>query len=1364
MNKQRMIVEWSPHDPTLFAVGADNLRLYESTSTDAYHGSHADDAHAATTTQRKRSFQLIKFNAQVNAQNSQLKCMEWYPFDAKPQWIATGMGNGKVMLTDFEDPRSRIVREFSPKYTRPCNAVAWNHAAPHQLAAGFEKVRSDYCTLVWDLNVASSGSTIMGSARGRQSESSLGSGLAGALVGTPLNPVGGEDLGVSILGGGAVAGIGVGGGITGGSTSTMRGVFGRGSVGGHSSGFLGASSGGGGGGGGKDTMQDRPVHELSNSEATVALSWVPLQPSCLAVGTGFKWLRIYDLRATMNGAAPLSVVAHNKAVLGVVFDRHRPHVLATYTDSPQEPIKVWDIRRLDTNLGPLVSLHASSKTLAQVSWCPTKAGILATASVEERYLSLWDVSKHDAVGPNGAMQIKKPFKRRYTSEPLTAFSWQCVQQTPSSMSRRRDKNGSAAHARLAAAAFPNRLLTASVSGGIEDISMHDSLPISLSPTGSLAFSCGQLLFSGSAISDRSGTRHSSRQPAAEEDIAPEMLRLAKARYSMVVEKNLRLVTVPNPSPRQRQLRSLWQWVHQVEALRRIQGSRVAQMRGAAGQQQPQQAGAPLNPLRGWPIDPAMLTMVGVKHLLNLSGESPHELAKSPPSSAVRLGTIHSSMKTDTTIGCVYYEGPGRRLALYACNWDPDRGQSASTDFSGGLPPRQGGLTLNRSSSGAWMTQRQFEDGTAQFGARSANEFAHHELRHILTKCESEGNYSRGAALAVFHGDLVTAVSILQRGATWLIQMQHGSMSVPYSADVLQLVAMAVAGFSTVANAASGGTSMWATMCQQLLRREEITSQHYPRYLHALLSFLCAAASPSAGAGSTRANMPPPPAPRRGAGANNRKPWGSVDGLSVLAEATRNSISSGGSGNYSAILYDVTLPLGDRVAFACRFLPPEQLRSFITQCDQECQQLGRLDGILLTGLASDGVQLLQRYLDKTGDVQTLALLAARLPSAYVAKHAPVLEQWITVYQDLLNQWRVFHERARFDVARSQHEDVLAAFANYAKDPDAEELNQELNAPPTLTIPPQLYVRCNFCNHSLSLANLLRLGGSQSSWLNRAKPKLSCCPSCRKPLPQCALCLLPLGALNPYLELAHRRSKQTAEAVAASIVSDPSATTGGLAVIDDALSKIGNESLSQLSSIPFVEWFTWCQSCKHGGHAHHIADWFATHSVCPVTDCSCQCQHADLPIALQKRQEDRRLQHESDDDEQAQEDDTHHNTGQLFLPHQHPGDGANQRGLGGPASGPNAKMATPPRPSTTSPPRGSSRQDVSVSRQRRGSRSQQQLPQQNSSMLSAGQATPRMLASRAATPLLTGASTAGVDGLSLSSKLDQLDKEKGTSFFL
>lgn len=62
------------------------------------------------------------------------------------------------------------------------------------------------------------------------------------------------------------------------------------------------------------------------------------------------------------------------------------------------------------------------------------------------------------------------------------------------------------------------------------------------------------------------------------------------------------------------------------------------------------------------------------------------------------------------------------------------------------------------------------------------------------------------------------------------------------------------------------------------------------------------------------------------------------------------------------------------------------------------------------------------------------------------------------------------------------------------------------------------------------------------------------------------------------------------------------------------------------VEFSHWFTWCQSCRHGGHAAHITHWFKyvvyvylsnichniycrEHSECPVTACKCKCYYVD-----------------------------------------------------------------------------------------------------------------------------------------------------------
>ena len=42
-----------------------------------------------------------------------------------------------------------------------------------------------------------------------------------------------------------------------------------------------------------------------------------------------------------------------------------------------------------------------------------------------------------------------------------------------------------------------------------------------------------------------------------------------------------------------------------------------------------------------------------------------------------------------------------------------------------------------------------------------------------------------------------------------------------------------------------------------------------------------------------------------------------------------------------------------------------------------------------------------------------------------------------------------------------------------------------------------------------------------------------------------------------------------------------------------------------SSAFGHWMVWCQTCRHGGHAEHMSEWFKHHDECPVSGCNCRC---------------------------------------------------------------------------------------------------------------------------------------------------------------
>ncbi|PVU93075.1 hypothetical protein BB561_003477 [Smittium simulii] len=80
----------------------------------------------------------------------------------------------------------------------------------------------------------------------------------------------------------------------------------------------------------------------------------------------------------------------------------------------------------------------------------------------------------------------------------------------------------------------------------------------------------------------------------------------------------------------------------------------------------------------------------------------------------------------------------------------------------------------------------------------------------------------------------------------------------------------------------------------------------------------------------------------------------------------------------------------------------------------------------------------------------------------------------------------------------------------------------------------------------------------------------CSKCLNRLPNCSVCRKPLG--TPKVESVNDKNNTLNEETAQNSIDD---------------------------------WFVWCQNCGHGGHYHHIKDWFASMSVCPALGCDCMC---------------------------------------------------------------------------------------------------------------------------------------------------------------
>jgi uncharacterized protein with PIN domain len=339
-------------------------------------------------------------------------------------------------------------------------------------------------------------------------------------------------------------------------------------------------------------------------------------------------------------------------------------------------------------------------------------------------------------------------------------------------------------------------------------------------------------------------------------------------------------------------------------------------------------------------------------------------------------------------------------------------------------------------------------------------------------------YERAAAICAFNQRYADASGVLA-DAIRALDNQKDSPRV----RSLEMACLALAGYQAILSASAQTFALWADSCKQLIAKDQ-----HP-YMRAMFFFL-----------------------------QSRS-------FKDLEQVLR--------------LTDVSLR--DRVAFACCFLNSHELATFVAEETRRAVREGDLDGILLSGLYSpDGVELLQKYIDTTGDVQTACLvgLLAYLPEKKVPRGNAV-ERWVASYRALLNRWKLWEVRARLDGAIQPLLD---------RDP-----------------PAQVFARCGFCSKPLSA----RPGGSAIGQMGpAAKMFVSYCPECRKALPRCSVCLLPLD-----------------------------------------VAVVGSMRSAGVPGREFESWWSWCQSCGHGGHAQHLTEWFATHRICPVTDCPCCCCSKD-----------------------------------------------------------------------------------------------------------------------------------------------------------
>ncbi|XP_027194513.2 GATOR complex protein mio [Dermatophagoides pteronyssinus] len=272
------------------------------------------------------------------------------------------------------------------------------------------------------------------------------------------------------------------------------------------------------------------------------------------------------------------------------------------------------------------------------------------------------------------------------------------------------------------------------------------------------------------------------------------------------------------------------------------------------------------------------------------------------------------------------------------------------------------------------------------------------------------------------------------------------------------------------------------------------------------------------------------------------------------------------GKYSEIIYDEKLDIADRVAFACLYLPDTELTDFLFRVQNNLIEKNDLRAILFTGLTEDGLELFRRYIESTSDVQTISLILLWTLPHSLCK-IPIVKIWIDNYKQLLDCWRLWNVRAQFDLKWYESMNYLEEprqqiyiVCNYCRSPISTYTHTDSNTKSPISHPqPISHHQYNRASSANSSSNKLRICS---------------CSNCGKTLPRCSLCLTQLG------------------------------TPAGFHWRPGIILEKSNRKLS-----PFSSWFTWCQTCRHGGHSVHLLDWFTENTICPVAGCKCKCMGLD-----------------------------------------------------------------------------------------------------------------------------------------------------------
>lgn len=282
---------------------------------------------------------------------------------------------------------------------------------------------------------------------------------------------------------------------------------------------------------------------------------------------------------------------------------------------------------------------------------------------------------------------------------------------------------------------------------------------------------------------------------------------------------------------------------------------------------------------------------------------------------------------------------------------------------------------------------------------------------------------------------------------------------------------------------------------------------------------------------------------------------------------RAILALAGNGGWESVLQETTLPLKHRVEVALRWLPDDQLTTYIRNTTMEAVRQGDIEGVVLTGLDHGAMDLFESYTQKFGDIQTAVLVMTHTVPRFVSDpfNATQYDNWRQTYRRQINLWKLHVLRARFDV-------------------EARKLGVTWDGRKLIKPPPQqISLVCNYCTRPIlqrQERQESQVSGGETIHYTQTHPLGSpmggtVCPKCGRQMPRCGVCSMWLGTPDPMSKAA---------------------------VAEDAK----QDSSSARSDNRLSRFVTFCIKCNHGFHSHHAKEWFSKHKWCPTDDCNCVCE--------------------------------------------------------------------------------------------------------------------------------------------------------------